>query len=327
MFERFKKPVVVVGANASGKTAISLLLAKETGSEIISSDSRQIYKHLLAGTSKPEGRWINTPSGLIYFVGQTPYHLVDFLDPVESYNVERYVYDFKSSLNKIKSTRIIICGGSGLYINSLFSPLDPLPQASEKIRMELKEFADRYGRDKLHEKLKQIDPISAKKIHPNNIHRVIRAIEVSILANKPYSSLISNSIFDEKNFATAFFVFIRWNRDLLYKRIKKRTKDVFEKWVEETKLLLSNGYSKDCPGLKSLGYPQIIEYIEGNSTKEETIEIITRLSMQYAKRQNTWFLRYKSMPVIIENEKDFDIEKIVGQIIKEYENSYHNNKR
>lgn len=326
MFNRFKKPIVVTGANASGKTLLSLTIAKEIGIEIISADSRQIYKHLTAGTSKPEGRWFNKENP-IYLVDNIPYHLVDFVDPLETYNAQKYFYDFKETLDKIKTKTFIICGGTGFYINSLFNPLDPLPEGNEKIRSELKEFADKNGRESLHNKLKELDPVSAKKIHPNNINRVIRAIEVSLITSKPYSSLISNTLFDPKSYNTAFFVFIKWNRELLYKRIKNRTKKVFESWVDEIKYLVSNGYPQDCPGLKSLGYPAVIDYMEGNITKEEAIEIITKQSMEYAKRQNTWFSRYKSLIFEIEDEKDFDIDKMSKTVITEHENSCNNSKR
>jgi len=326
MFNRFKKPIVITGANASGKTVLSLAIAKEIGVEIISADSRQIYKHLTAGTSKPEGRWFNKENP-IYLVDNIPYHLVDFIDPLETYNAQKYFYDFKSTLDKIKTNTFIICGGTGFYINSLFNPLDPLPEGNEKIRAELKEFADKNGRESLHNKLKELDPISAKKIHPNNINRVIRAIEVSLITSKPYSSLISNTLFDSKSYNSAFFVFIKWNRELLYKRIKNRTKKVFESWAEEIRYLVSNGYPQDCPGLKSLGYPAMIDYMEGNITKEEAVEIITKQSMEYAKRQNTWFSRYKSLIFEIEDEKDFDIDKIYKTVITEHENSCNNSKR
>lgn len=326
MFSFFKKPIVITGANASGKTLLSILIAKEIGAEIISADSRQIYKHLSYGTSKPQGRWINETNP-VYIVDMVPYHLVDFIDPVETYNVQRYFYDFKATLDKIKTKTFIICGGTGFYINSIFNPLDPLPEANEKIRTELKEYADKHGRIKLHEKLKELDPVSARKIHPNNINRVIRAIEVSILTSKPYSSLISSTIFKPESYQSAFFVFIKWNRDLLYKRIKNRTKNVFDRWVGEINYLLSNGYPEDCPGLKSLGYPIVIDYIERKIDKEQAIEIITRDSIDYAKRQNTWFSRYKSIKIEIEDEKEFDPEKITSLIIKEYENSCNNSQR
>jgi len=326
MFENFNKPIIITGANASGKTSISLNIAREIGAEIISADSRQVYKHLKVGTSKPDGRWVNDENP-VYLVDLIPYHLVDFIEPIETYNVQRYSCDFKTTLSKVKTKNIIICGGTGFYINSIFNPLDPLPKANENIRTELKEYADKYGREKLHQKLMELDPASAKRIHPNNINRVIRAIEVSILTSKPYSYLISNSIFESSTYRKAFFVFIKWNRQLLYKRIKNKTKDAFDLWVNETKNLISNGYPLDCPGLRSLGYPQIMDYIDSKISREEAIEIITKESMDYAKRQNTWFSRYNSLKIEINDEKEFNISEISKIIINEYENSRNNNKK
>lgn len=317
------KPLIITGANASGKTIISIEIAKQIGAEIISADSRQIYKHLTYGTSKPLGRWVNNNS--IYIVDNIPYHLVDFIEPIETYNVQRYVYDFKIALSKVKTNRVIICGGTGFYINSIFNPLDPLPQANEKIRNQLRDYLDKYGKLKLYEKLKEIDPVSANKIHPNNLHRIMRAIEVSLITSKPYSQLISNTIFKSDSYSNAFFVLIKWNKQLLYKRIKQRTKDIFDDWEKEVKNIISMGYPMDCPALKSLGYPQMIDYIEQRISKEDAIEAITKQSIQYAKRQNTWFKRYKSLIIEINKEEDFDIKNISHKIISEYE-IFNNNR-
>ncbi|MCX7905908.1 MAG: tRNA (adenosine(37)-N6)-dimethylallyltransferase MiaA [Elusimicrobiales bacterium] len=325
MFLNFNLPIVICGANASGKTQISLILAEKLGAEIISADSRQIYKHLTYGTSKPIGKWVQSSDRKIYLVGFIPYHLVDFLDPLESYNVFKYTYDFKQTLSLIKTKKIIICGGTGLYINALFNPLDPLPQKDPSIRKELYEYAEKYGREKLHQKLSELDPISAKKIHPNNIQRIIRAIEVCILTSKPYSSLISDKFFENK-MKNIFSVFIIWNKKLLYERIKKRTIDYFDKWVIETKFLLSNGYPEDAPGLKSLGYPEIISYIYSSISKEKTIELIIKKSIQYAKRQNTWFKRYDHKIIFeINDEKDFIPELIAEKIYQKYNESINTN--
>lgn len=319
-------PIVITGANASGKTQISLILASKIGAEIISADSRQIYKHLTHGTSKPIGKWITTPDRKIYLVELIPYHLVDFLDPLETYSVSRYIYDFKNTISSIKTNKIIICGGTGFYINALFNPLDPLPEKDPQIRKELFEYAEKYGRIKLHEKLKELDPETAKKIHPNNIQRVIRAIEVCMITSKPYSLLISNKLFDNK-LKSIFSVFIIWDKKLLYQRIRERTELVFNKWVEETNLLLSHGYPEDAPGLKSLGYPEIISYISSKISKEDAINLIVTKSVQYAKRQNTWFKRYQHKMIFEINDKEnFDPQTIADNIVQKYESTYFNNK-
>lgn len=325
MFDFKKPPIIITGANASGKTQISLSLAYYINAEIISADSRQIYKHLTYGTSKPIGRWVQTPERKIYLVEMIPYHLVDIVSPLESYSVAKYIYDFKDTISKVKTNKVIICGGTGFYINSLFNPLDLLPEKDPQIRKELMEYAQKFGREKLHDKLKELDPISAQRIHPNNIQRVIRAIEISILTSKPYSSLISNNLFANK-LNNVFSVFIIWQKNLLYNRIKKRIIDIFDKWVEETNFLLSNGYPEDSPGLKSLGYPEVISYIKSKISKKEAIDLIISKTIQYAKRQNTWFRRYNHKMIIeINDEKDFDIEIISSNIKEKYESTYINN--
>ncbi|MGC9070803.1 MAG: tRNA (adenosine(37)-N6)-dimethylallyltransferase MiaA [Elusimicrobiales bacterium] len=319
-------PIIICAANASGKTQISLALASLIGAEIISADSRQIYKHLTYGTSKPQGKWTKTPQREIYLVDGIPYHLIDFVDPIETYSVARYLYDFKNVLSQINTSRVIICGGTGFYINAVFNPLDPLPEKNIEIRSQLQEYAQKYGREKLHDKLKELDPESAKRIHPNNIQRVIRAIEICLITSKPFSSLISNKLF-ENRLGNAFSVFIIWDKKLLRQRIYKRTIDIFEKWVSETALLISNGYPNDSPGLKSLGYPEILSYLSSEISKEEAIERITLKSIQYAKRQNTWFRRYSHKMILeINSESQFEPYRIAREIIKKYESTYHNNK-
>lgn len=317
-----KKPIVIMGANASGKTALSLLIAKQAGGEILSADSRQIYKHLRAGTSKPQGRWEKDEKGdPVYICADIPYRLVDFLDPSHTYDAGRYVKDFYAQYSKIlKAKKIpIIAGGTGMYLNAVFNGLDELPKADESYRRELKELAEKKGKAALYEKLKESDPASASRIHPNNIHRVIRALEIFKISGRPASQSLSGTFMKDITVFPALFVYLKWEKPALRERIKRRTEAEFKEWVKETENLISKGYPHDCPGLKSLGYPQVLDYIEGNISQKEAREEIISLSMQYAKRQNTWFSRYsRAVKFEFSKEEDFDAMRLSSEITQRY---------
>lgn len=312
-----KKPIVIMGATASGKTDISLCLAKKINAEIISADSRQVYKHLSAGTAKPEGRWDENNEN--YLVGGIPYHLVDFLEPTHQYNAGDFALDANKKIKQIKEKgkKVIITGGTGLYIHALFNQMDNLPKPDQSLREELLNYAQTKGTQALYQKLNQLDPISAQRIHPNNTHRIIRALEISILAGKPASSLISGNFFKISPELFGNFILIKWRKNILVERIKTRTINSFENWVKETLNLISLGYPYDCPGLKSIGYSVVIDFIENKIDKKNAIEQIVKLTLNYAKRQNTWFSRYKNAVILEFDElSKFNPEEISDKIIK-----------
>lgn len=317
-----KKPIVIMGANASGKTVLSISLAKSIDGEIISADSRQIYKHLRHGTSKPEGRWLKDSFDReAYITEGVPYHLVDFLDPNYTYDVARYCEDFSKALGEITASgkAPIIAGGTGMYLNAVFNGIDPLPKPDPLYRNELMALASEKGKKAVYEKLREVDPLSAERIHPNNIHRVIRALEIYRANGKPSSSSLSGRFMRDITLLPGLFIYLKWDKPLLRERIRIRTENEFEQWVNEVKNLISSGYPHDCPGLKSLGYPTIIDYIEGKIQKKEAISIITNLSMEYAKRQNTWFSRYSNtIKLEFHRENDFKINEITHMILSEY---------
>lgn len=317
-----KKPIVIMGANASGKTSLSLFLAKVIGGEIFSFDSRQIYKHLRAGTSKPPGRWQKDERGEdVYLCENIPYRLVDFLDPNFAYDAAKYAQDFLKEYSKIsKSDKIpIIVGGTGMYLNAIFNGLDPLPKSDREYRKELVEISNKRGKIAVYEILRQKDPVSAARIHPNNIQRVIRALEIYKILGRPASQQLSGNFMKDITIFPGLFVFLKWEKPTLKERIKKRTELEFDEWVRETENLISSGYPHDCPGLRSLGYCQVLDHIEGKITRKKSIDQIVSLSIDYAKRQNTWFSRYsRTLKIEFSTEKDFEIEKTADLIIANY---------
>lgn len=309
------KHIVLAGPTASGKTELALSLARLTGAQIISADSRQIYQALTAGTAKPEGAWTNGR----YLVEGVPYHLVDFLSPRETFDVAVFCTRSHDLLEQNPGKPFIFAGGTGMYLHAFFVGMDPLPPADAALRAELAAFAQEKGKEALHTRLKEKDPVSAAQIPPGNIQRVMRALEISLLAGRPASELKSGAFFGQFPADKALFVYLNWDKELLNKRIEKRTQGMLAPMAAETQALLASGADANCPALKSLGYPQILEWINGEKTKEETFEKIVTLTRQYAKRQRTWFNRYKNaLKINLAAEKDFDAQKLAARILAAY---------
>lgn len=309
------KHIVLAGPTASGKTELALALARLTGAPIISADSRQVYQGLSAGTAKPGGAWTDG----IYRVDGTPYHLVDFLPPQKSFDAASFCAKSRQLLEQNPQQPFIFAGGTGMYLHALFVGLDPLPPSDPALRAELTAFAAERGKEALHARLAQKDPVSAAQIPPGNIQRVMRALEICLLAARPASELKSGAFFGDFPSEKALFVYLNWDKELLNARIEMRTRGMLAPMGMETAALLRNGAREDCPALKSLGYPQALEWIKGEKTKEETFEKIVTLTRQYAKRQRTWFNRYKNaMRLDLHDEKDFDVPVLSARILAEY---------
>ncbi len=304
-------PIIISGPTAVGKTAVALRLAKKLNYSIISVDSRQIYKGLNVGTAAPLGIW----KGGKYLVEGVPYHLVDFLPIDETFDVSRFISMAREIADK-ENNKVIFVGGSGMYLQNYFCGLDNLPKADLILRARLAREADMYGREELHKRLQKIDPESAKEIPFQNIHRLIRALEIYELTGKPASVLKSGKLKQEITKDKAHFFYLDMPKEQLLERINKRTEQIFEPMVKEAKNALNSGFKEVSPGLKSLGYPQAISYLKGEISKEQAKEQIVILTRQYAKRQRTWFGRYQEKQTInCENKTEKDITKeILGLI-------------
>lgn len=275
-----RKVIVIVGPTGSGKTALSLHLARLLKTEIISADSRQFYKYLDIGTAKPtenELRGIN-------------YHMIGFLMPEVDYNVSKFKKDSLKICNTLwnKGQLPIITGGSGLYIKSIIDGLSDTPDPDFKIRENLLVEKEKYGVEALHRKLKDIDPESAAAIHQNNWKRVIRAIEVYYKTGIKISDVNEKNVGDSNIKADQYGIL--WDRDTLYSRINERCDRMIEEGlVEEVRKLMNSGFSRNLNSLNTLGYKEIIAYLEGEINLVEAIELFKRNTRRYAKRQLTWF--------------------------------------
>lgn len=276
------KVLVVVGPTASGKTALGVALAQKLNGEIISADSMQIYKYMNIGTAKV------TPEEM----QGIPHHLVDCVLPDEEFSVARFKTAALDAIETIlaKGKLPIIIGGTGLYINSLTLPWDfQKKDSDEEIRWRLTAEAEILGKEALYERLKSVDPVTAEIVHPNNLNRVIRALEIYELTGKP------KSYFDEetkKKDVPYDYVMLGldWEREILYDRINRRVDLMIEDGlVDEAKMLVERGYDWNLTALKAIGYKELKPYLEEESSLSEAVTILKRDSRHYAKRQMTWF--------------------------------------
>lgn len=278
------KLIALVGPTGVGKTQTSLILAKLTGSEIISCDSMQIYKGMDIGTAKASEEEMKS----------VPHHLINIKTPFEPYSVCEYVKDAKKCVHDIfsRGKNALVVGGTGLYVDSFIKDTN-YSEASgdEKIRQELSLYAQKNGNDKLHSMLKEIDPESAEAIHPNNVKRVIRAIEYFKLSGEKISDHNKKGALIPSPYDYVYIGLTR-NRDELYERIDKRVDIMLEEGLlDEVFRLWRDGCTKKLTSMQALGYKEIIHYIEGRCTLLEAVRILKRDSRRYAKRQLTWFGR------------------------------------
>ncbi len=282
-----KKAIVVVGATASGKTALGVHIAKKFNGEVISADSMQIYKGMDIATAKPTAEEMD---GI-------KHHLIDFVDVKNQYSVSNYCDDAKNAFDKIvKSNKLpVIVGGTGLYIDSFLSNTKFLEAASsDKIRQELIAELEKNGIESLYEQLKVIDPDAAVKIHPNNTVRVIRALEIYRTTGNTLTeqNRLSHAV---KSEIEPLYIGINYSdREILYNRINLRVDLMVEAGLlEEAKEFFKLNPSKTA--FNAIGYKELKPFIDGELSFEVCVENLKRETRRYAKRQITWFKRNKNI--------------------------------
>ncbi len=272
--------LVIVGPTCSGKSNLSLQLAKELRTEIISADSRQVYRNIDIGTAKPSQKELE----------EIPHSFINLVELNENYDVSLYE---KQALEKIdnllKIKKIpIITGGSGLYIKALTDGIVDLP-ADDTLRDELSNKKEKFGVEHLYQELLKVDPSSAKTMLPQNWKRVIRALEVFYLTGKSIIDFHAEQIRNRENYNFLQFG-LNWERELLYKRIERRVDEMISKGlVNEVESILKKGHSETLNSLNSVGYKEIISYLKKEISLETAITLIKRNTRRYAKRQMTWF--------------------------------------
>ena len=306
------KPIVLCGPTASGKTELALELARQTNGLIISADSRQVYTRLTAGTAKPQGTWKDGR----YLVEEIPYYLVDFLAVTDTFNAGAFRMRAAEIAAQHPDKQLIFAGGTGMYLHAYFVGMDELPPSTVQTRQRLSALLEEKGKQGLHEELAAKDPVSAAQIPAANVQRTMRALELFMLTGRPASELKSGQFFKLPDPEKSFWVYLDWDKELLNERISQRTEAIFEPMCAETQALLAEGFMPEVPALKSLGYPQAVQYLEGRLSAREAKDKIILLTRQYAKRQRTWFNRYThATRLIFKNPQDFEPVSLAKKLI------------
>lgn len=279
--------LVLVGPTAVGKTELSLVIAERYGCEIISGDSMQVYRGMDIGTAKatPEER------------ARIPHHLIDIRDPHEPFSVSDFQQLAKTAIQEIASRGKLpfVVGGTGLYIQSLCYHYDfPEGGADEAYRRELRRYAEEHGKEALHEKLRGIDPETAERLHPNDVRRVIRALELYRATGVTMSEHLRRQ--RRTSPYRLCMIGLTMDRGRLYRRIEQRVDRMIEAGlVEEVAALLKKGCTEQTTAMQGLGYKEIAAYLNGHLTLAEAVETLKRNTRRFAKRQLSWFRRMEDI--------------------------------
>lgn len=275
--------IVIVGPTAVGKTAVALELVSDMGGEIISADSMAVYVGMDIGTAKPNSEEQK----------RAQFHLIDVADPMQPFSVGEFQKLAASSIEDVlgRNPPAIIVGGSGLYVRAAVDGLNlEIPGRDENLRNQLADNAREFGNEYVHEQLRLVDPASAERIHPNNLKRVIRAIEICHISGIPASKLFANDANRPRGHQNAQWFGLTMNREALYRRIDKRVDEMMEAGlVDEVADLLNNGIDPNLPSMQGLGYKEIAGYINGQYCKEDAVFLLKMNTRRFAKRQYTWF--------------------------------------
>ena len=271
--------LVIVGATASGKTPVSLLIAKRINGEILSADSRQIYRMMDIGTAKPTSDELKS----------VRHYFIDELLPDQNFNAGEFGKQGRQIIDEIfsKGKIPLVVGGSGLYIRALIDGFFDGPSADSSIREKLYQRLEVEGAEILLEELRQIDPVSASRMIPTNTRRIVRALEVFKTTGLPISEMHKSKI--DINF-NPVFVGLNWNRKKLYERINKRVEIMMQSGlIDEAKRLLEKGYTSTLNALQTVGYKEVFDHLNNKIDYNRMVELIKQNSRRYAKRQLTWF--------------------------------------
>lgn len=302
------KILIIAGPTAVGKTNLSIKLAKELNGEIISTDSMQIYKYMDIGSAKITK---DEMEGV-------PHHMIDVVDPSTPFSVAEYKERASKCIDDIlsKGKLPILVGGTGLYINAITCNMNFTEAESDnEYRKELEELADEKGNEFIHEMLKDIDPISYKEIHFNNRKRVIRALEVFKLTNKPFSSFNAGDDFYNCPYDVRYYV-INMDRAKLYDRINLRVDIMLEQGLIDECIKLKNmGYNSLMQSMHGIGYKEVFYYLDNKISYTEAVEMIKQGSRNYAKRQLTWFRR--DPRAIFLNKDELSEEEVFEKIVSD----------
>ena len=272
--------IIILGPTAVGKTDISLELASSFGGEIVSADSMQVYRHLDIGTSKPTREERE----------RVPHHLIDIVDPDGKFNAALFHGLADGIIGRLQGKKsVFVVGGTGLYVRALTGGLIEGPGPDEELRKSYRNELEREDPETLYERLRELDPRAAGRIHPHDTVRIVRALEIAELTGEPISEKQGQHGFREARYDYLKIGLYR-DREELYRRIDDRAAQMVESGlVDETAKIIDMGYSDKLKPLQSLGYRYFIQYIKGEATLEEALRSMQRDTRHYARRQMTWF--------------------------------------
>lgn len=276
-----KPVVVIVGPTAVGKSRIAVEVAKAFETEVLTADSRQVYRGMDVGTDKPASEERQA----------VPHRLIDLVDPDESFNAGLYRRQAIDEIERLyRDCRLpLVVGGTGLYVRTLLKGLCDAPQADPIVRKALRQEAEDQGYDRLYARLVDVDPAAAARLHPRDESKVIRALEVYQLSGRRMSEFQQEHGFAERPFA-ALMIGLNRDRDMLYRRIEGRIDwQLAHGLIEETMRLLTQGYQRDSAAMKGLGYRQVAEHLAGEYDAAEMVRRFKRDTRRFSKRQMTWF--------------------------------------
>ena len=298
------KILAIAGPTASGKTALSIEMAKRYNGEIVSCDSMQIYKFMDIGTAKPTKEEMD---GI-------PHYMIDEISPDESFSVVQYVERARGYIDDILSRGKlpVLVGGTGLYLDSVINNTKFSDgESDEEYRNELYALAEKEGNGAVHKLLQEIDKESAEKIHENNLRRVIRALEIYKTTGKTMTQVNLESV--QEPLYDSLIIGLDVERQMLYERINRRVHIMIsDGLLNEVREIMKMGINKDTTAMQAIGYKELVSYFEGHCTLDEAIEKIKQESRRYAKRQMTWLRRNEKINWIV-LQNDYNYDKIVKQ--------------
>jgi len=297
------RAVILVGPTGVGKSGLAIELVEAFGGEVVSADSMQVYRYMDIGTAKPT----------ISERERVPHHLVDVVAPDEPFHASLYRTLGRKAIDQLhrNGKPIWVVGGTGLYIKALTQGIFKSPEIDPAVRLRLKKEAEKRGGDNLYQRLKEVDPRTASQLHPNDLFRTIRALEVFESTGIPISFYREQHRFGERPYHT-LKLGLEMDRDSLYRRIDQRVDEMIEKgFLREVERLIEMGYAPELKPMQSLGYKEMMEFLMKRIHWDEAVRQIKRNTRRYAKRQWTWF---KADPEIHWHNVSMDRQKFFHEI-------------
>jgi len=302
-----RRVYIITGATAVGKTAVALCIAKRIGAEIVSADSRQVYIGMDIGTAKPSSADRKA----------VRHHLVDIVRPDEDYNVALFKDQALEAIEDIhcRGLNAIVVGGTGFYIRALWEGLTFQGVGrDDDVRAAIEAEIESKGRQAVYDELKRLDPEGAEKIHPNNIPRMVRALEVVRLTGRPFSEIVDKPAGKEGPAHEYSAICVDMDREALYRRINRRVEEMVHiGWPEEVARLIDEGFSPDLRAMNALGYREMVDYVEGVVSLRQAIDAICKATRNFAQRQLTFFRGLEGLKWV-DVDPSIDTEAIVSSV-------------